>query len=198
MTREADIKIITATLRRGRLLEVVTLGWNVLGVIVLTYAATAARSVALTGFGIDSLIEIGASMVVLWELADVAQNRQRRALRLIGLAFVALALYLAVQSTIVLVIGFRPHHSAVGIAWTAATAIVMFALATGKSQVGMTLGNPVLTAEARVTMIDGILAGAVLVGLVLNTFAGWWWADPMTGYLLLYYAVREARATLKS
>jgi divalent metal cation (Fe/Co/Zn/Cd) transporter len=166
-------------------------------VIVLVDAAIAARSVALAGFGVDSVIEIGASTVVLWELADVAQDRQHRALRLIGSAFVALSVYLAVQSTIVLVVGFRPHHSPVGITWTAATALVMFALAAGKAKTGRALDNPVLTAEGRVTMIDGILAGTVLLGLVLNAFAGWWWADPLAGYVILYYAVREAREMLK-
>ena len=75
--------------------------WNVVGVVVLALAAISSRSVALTGFGLDSLIEIGASMVVLWELAGVAQDRQRRAMRLIGASFVAVAIYLAVQSTVV-------------------------------------------------------------------------------------------------
>ncbi len=172
------------------------MGWNVVGVVVLAFAAVDARSVALAGFGLDSLIEIGASTVVLWELADVARNRQRRAMRLIGIAFVGLAAYLAVQSTVVLVLGFHPHHSLLGIAWTAATAMVMFALATGKARVGAALDNPVLRAEGRITMIDGILATAVLVSLVLNAVFGWWWADPAAGYVLLYYAGREARASL--
>ena len=198
MTRASDISTTTALLRRGRQLEVMTLGWNVIGVIVLAYAAIAARSVALAGFGVDSVIEIGASTVVLWELADVAQNRRRRALRMIGLAFVALSIYLAVQSTVILVVGFRPHHSPLGITWTAVTALVMFALAAGKAKIGRALDNPVLSAEGRVTMIDGILAGAVLLGLVLNASAGWWWADPLAGYVILYYAVREAREMLKN
>jgi divalent metal cation (Fe/Co/Zn/Cd) transporter len=183
-------------LRRGRQLEAMTLGWNVVGVAILAYAAIIARSVALAGFGLDSVIEIGASTVVLWELADVAQSRQQRALRMIGSAFVALALYLGVQSTIVLVVGFRPHHSPLGIAWTALTAVAMFSLASGKARVGSALGNPVLQAEGRVTMIDGILATAVLAGLALNTFLGWWWADPVAGYVILYYALREARGSL--
>jgi hypothetical protein len=90
-------------LHRGRVLEGITLGWNVAGIVVLEAAAVAARSVALAGFGLDSLIEIGASTVVLWELAGPGADRQRRALRLIGGAFLALAAYLAVQSVIVLV-----------------------------------------------------------------------------------------------
>src|ERR1700722_1364320 len=183
--------------RRGRRLEKTTLAWNVVGVGVLSYAALAAQSVALAGFGLDSVIEIGASIVVLWELADVAENRQRRAIRMIGCAFVALSIYLAIQSTVVLVVGFRPHHSPTGIAWTAATAVAMFALARAKATTGRALNNPVLTAEGRVTLIDGILATAVLVGLVLNSLAGWWWADPCAGYVILYYALREARGSLK-
>ena len=167
-----------------------------MGVFVLAVAAIGARSVALAGFGFDSLIEIGASTVVLWELADVAQKRRQPAMRLIGYACVGLAVYLAIQSTVVLALGFHPHHSPLGIFWTGITAMVMFALAAGKSRTGATLGNPVLSAEGRITMIDGILATAVLVGLVLNATLGWWWADPLAGYVLLYYAVREAREAL--
>jgi divalent metal cation (Fe/Co/Zn/Cd) transporter len=178
-------------------LEAATLGWNVVGVLVLAFAAVQARSVALAGFGLDSLIEIGASTVVLWELAEVNDVRQRHAMRLIGYAFVGLAIFLAFQSTVVLVVGFRPHHSPLGIAWTAMTAVVMFALANGKSRTGAVLNNPVLRAEARLTMIDGILATAVLLGLVLNAIVGWWWADPLAGYVLLYYAVTEARQSLR-
>jgi len=195
--RPEDAAGISA-LRRGRQLEVATLGWNVVGVVILAYAAIAARSVALAGFGLDSVIEIGASTVVLWELAEVAQIRRRRALRLIGSSFIALAAYLGVQSTVILVIGFRPHHSPLGIAWTAVTAVAMFALASGKKSVGRSLNNPVILAEGHVTLIDAVLASAVMVGLVLNAFVGWWWADPVTGYVILYYALREARGSLKS
>lgn len=77
------------------------------------------------------------------------------------------------------------------------TALAMFTLATGKAKIGAALNNPVLRAEGRVTMIDGILATAVLAGLVLNSFVGWWWADPVAGYVILYYAIREAGGSLK-
>lgn len=183
-------------LERGRRLEYATLGWNVVGIVVLAIAALSARSVALAGFGLDSLIEIGASIVVLWELADVGAERQRRALRMIGAAFVALVVYLAVQSTWVLIAGFHPRHSFLGIAWTAVTAVAMFLLAAGKARTGAALDNTVLCTEGRVTLVDGILASAVLVGLVLNAAAGWWWADPAAGYVLVYYGAREAKTAL--
>lgn len=192
-----DPDLTTATraalLRRGFALEYITLGWNVIGIVVLAFAAITARSVALAGFGLDSLIEIGASTVVLWELSGTGEDRQRRALRLIGGAFVALALYLLVQSTGALVTGFHACHSVLGIAWTAVTAAAMFALAFGKARTGAALDNPVLRTEGRVTLVDGILAAAVLLGLVLNAAFGLWWADPLAGYVLVYYAVREAK-----
>jgi len=182
-----------ALLRRGLLLEYATLAWNVVGIAVLAWAALAARSVALAGFGLDSLIEIGASAVVVRELSGSGAGTRRRALRLIGAAFLLLAFYLAVQCTVVIVAGHRAHHSAAGIAWTALTAGVMFALAWGKERTGSALANPVLRTEGRVTLIDGMLASAVLVGLVLNAAANWWWADPAAGYVLVVYALREAR-----
>jgi divalent metal cation (Fe/Co/Zn/Cd) transporter len=182
-----------ALVRRGFVLEYVTLGWNVVGIVVLAVAAVTARSVALAGFGLDSLIEIGASTVVIWELSGTGEERQRRALRLIGAGFALLAAYLLVQSTWVLVSGFRPHHSPLGIAWTALTAAVMFALAFGKARTGAALDDPVLRTEGTVTRIDGLLAVAVLLGLVLNALAGLWWADPAAGYVLVYYALREVK-----
>lgn len=180
-------------LRRGLLLEYATLGWNVVGIAVLAVAAVTARSVALAGFGLDSLIEIGASMVVVWELSGTDGERRRRALRLIGAGFALLTVYLLVQSTWVLAGGWRPHPSPLGIGWTAVTAVVMFALAFGKHRTGTALDDPVLKAEGRVTLVDGLLATAVLLGLALNALAGLWWADPAAGYVLVYYAVREVR-----
>ncbi|MGW2250226.1 cation transporter [Kitasatospora sp. NPDC001660] len=178
-------------LRWGFALEYATLGWNVIGIVVLAIAAISARSVALAGFGLDSLIEIGASTVVIWELSGTGEERQKRAMRLIGAGFGLLGLYLLAQSTIVLISGFHPHHSPLGITWTAITAAVMFTLAFGKARTGAALNNPVLKTEGRVTLIDGLLAAAVLLGLVLNSTLGWWWADPVAGYVLVYYAARE-------
>jgi divalent metal cation (Fe/Co/Zn/Cd) transporter len=188
----------TRLVRRGFVLEGVTLAWNVVGVVVLAFAAVAARSVALGGFGLDSLIEIGASTVVIWELSGTGGRRQALALRAIGSAFLLLALYLAAQSTIVLAARDHPRHSPLGIWWTAATALAMFTLAAGKARTGKELDNRVLRTEARVTLVDGILATAVLVGLLLNATKGWWWADPLAGYVILAYGLKEAVGAFRS
>ncbi len=108
-------------------MEYVTLAWNVVGIVVLAVAALTARSVVLAGVGLDSLIEIGASTVVIWELSGSGKRRQQRALRLIGVGFALLAVYLLVQSTWVPATGFHPHHSTLGIVWTVIAAAVMFA-----------------------------------------------------------------------
>src|SRR5712692_4877376 len=104
-------------LRRGFYLEYITLGWNVVGIVILALAAVAARSVALAGFGLDSLIEVFASIVVVWELSGRSNGRQRRALRFIGISFLALGLYLAAQSSVVLAVRYHPRPSTLGIIW---------------------------------------------------------------------------------
>jgi len=182
---------------RGLRLEYATLGWNVVGSAVVLVAAVSARSVALAGFGLDSLIEILASVVVVWQLQDMAApDRERRALRVIGVAFLLLAVYIAAQSAYVFASGGHPHRSVLGIVWLALTAVAMFALAAGKRATGRALGNRLLQTEARVTTIDGLLATAVLVGLILNAVLGWWWADPATAFAIVYYGLREARHAL--
>lgn len=183
--------------RRGLWLEYATLGWNVIGSVVVLAAAVLARSVALAGFGLDSLIEIVASLVVVWQLKGVARAREARALRIIGTAFLLLAAYIAAQSSYVLATGFRPHHSPLGIVWLALTVGGMFSLAWGKGRTARALGNSVLRTEARVTLVDGYLAAAVLVGLVLNATLGWWWADPLAGVVIVFYGVREGWGALQ-
>ncbi len=182
--------------RRGLRLEYATLGWNVVGVVVLAVSAIRAGSPALAGFGLDSLIEIGASLVVVWELTRGSAAREARAMRLIGVGFVALVLYLIAQVSYTLVSSGRPAGSPLGIAWTALTFVAMVALAGGKLRIGRDLDNPVLRTEARVTLIDAYLAAAVLLGLVLNDALGWWWADPAAGLVIVYYAAREAHQAL--
>jgi len=181
-------------LRRGLYLEYVTLGWNVVGTGVCLAAAVAAGSAALAGFGLDSAIEIFASVVVVWQLrgcgarggvgvegsaiavprgtavAPVAvspseTSGEGRALRLIGGAFLALAVYVFLQAGWTLWAGARPAPSGLGMVWLGVTCGVMLLLAWGKLATGRALGNAVLMTEARVTLIDAALAGAVLVGV---------------------------------
>lgn len=182
-----------ALLRRGLLLEYATLAWNAVGVVVLAIAAITAGSVALAGFGVDSLIEIVASAVVVWQLkGEEGSDRERAALRIIAVAFVLLAIYIAVQTAITFTSGTHPGHSTLGITWLAVTVVAMFALAAGKRDIGRRLNNVVLQTESRVTVIDGALAAAVLAGVVLNATAGWWWADPLSALVILAYGLREA------
>ena len=183
--------IQTALLRRGLVLEYITLAWNVVGVVIVIAAAYAARSVALAGFGLDSLIEIFASVIVVWQLLGVNQHRERLALRLIGTAFFALALYILGQNVLTLLTRTHPATSVGGIAWLAVTCIAMLLLAFGKRVTGKQLGNAVLMTEGHVTLIDAYLAGAVLIGLVLNALFGWWWADPLASLVIVYYGIRE-------
>ena len=133
---------------------------------MLVVAALRARSIALAGFGFDTLGEIGASTVVVWELTGVHREREQRAdMRLIGGAFVLLIAYLVAFPTgFALYRHVRPEHSPLGIIWTGATALAMFALASGKLRTGRALDSPVLVTEGRVTLIDGYLAVSVLVG----------------------------------
>lgn len=178
--------------RAGIALELVTLGWNVVGVVLLAILASQSASIALLGFGLDSLIEIGASTVVIWELTGTSPSRQRVGLRLIGWAFLLLAVYLLVQAVVALVLAHHATPLIGGIGWTALTALVMFTLARAKWVVGKRLDNPVLLTEGRVTLVDGILATSVLIGVLLDYTLGWWWADPVAGLVIVFYAAREA------
>lgn len=188
---EQDLRTANKLLKRGLRLEYLTLGWNVIGSVIVILSGLQANSVALVGFALDSLIEIGASTVVIWQLTGVSQQREKSALRLIGTAFFVLATYILTHSLETLLAQTRPNQSPIGIAWLAATFIVMLLLAWGKEVTGKKLGNPVLIAEARVTVVDAYLAGSVLIGLLLNTFFDWWWADPVAGMAIVFYGFKE-------
>jgi divalent metal cation (Fe/Co/Zn/Cd) transporter len=178
-------------IRRGLRLEYATLAWNVVGCIVLLAAAVSARSIAFAGFGVDSVIEILASAVVVWQLKGIHESRSRTALLVISVGFALLAVYIAAQGIYTLSSSRHPGHSVLGVIWLALTVIAMLALAAGKQATGRNLGNQVLITESRVTVIDGLLAGAVLVGVLLNAAVGWWWADPISAFVIMLYAVRE-------
>jgi divalent metal cation (Fe/Co/Zn/Cd) transporter len=182
-------------LNRALWLEYTTLGWNVVAAVVVTLAALAAHSVALAGFGLDSVIEILASLTVVWQLKGISQQREQRALRVIGLAFFALALYIAAQSIHTLMAEKRRAASLLGV--MCLTVVAMLLLALAKKRVGRQLSNPVLLTEANVTLIDAYLAMAVLIGLVPNAITGLWWADPLAALVIVYYGIREGIAAIK-
>jgi divalent metal cation (Fe/Co/Zn/Cd) transporter len=184
-------------LRRGLWLEYATLGWNVVGTIIILIAAGRTGSAALAGFGLDSGIEIFASVVVVWQLKGLEQGRESLSLKLIGTAFIALAVYIFAQSVWTLLSHSHPAPSPLGIIWLAVTCAVMLLLAWRKLATGRQLGNLVLTSEARVTLIDAALAGAVLIGVGLNALFGWWWADPLAGLVIVYYGLTEGHAAWK-
>src|SRR5262245_24724972 len=186
-------------LRRGLWLEYTTLGWNLVEIGFLILAAATARSVALAGFALDSGIEIFASLVVVSQLRVTSTpDQHRRAVRLIGVAFLALAAYVVVQAAVTLAAGIRPDPSPLGIGWLAATCLVMLGLAAGKARTGRELAHPVLQAEAGVTLIDAALAAGILAGLTLNAAAGWWWADLAGGAVIVAYGIREGRDHLRA
>ena len=167
--------------QQGLLLEYITLGWNV---------------VACVGVGSDSVIEIVASIVVVWQLKSINKDKERFAERLIGVSFLLLALYIAVQSAVVLGTHFHSGASPLGMVWLALTAVAMFALAYGKGMIGEALNNPVLKKESKVTMVDGLLATTMLIGIFLNYHFGLWWADPVTALVIVYYGIQEGLEAL--
>lgn len=184
-------------LRRGLRLEYFTLLWNVVGIFITAFAAFKAHSVAIGGFGLDSLIEIGASTVVIWELKSTKEATRAKALRLIGISFFIIACYILLQVMYLLAKSSHPGSSVLGIAWTAITFVVMLLLANAKRVTGKQLGNPVLITEGKVTLIDAYLASSVLIGLVLNATLQWWWADLASALIIVYYGFKEGATALR-
>jgi divalent metal cation (Fe/Co/Zn/Cd) transporter len=187
--------------RRALRLEYATIAWN-LGEAVLTVAlGILAGSLALIGFGTDSVIEVFASAVVVWHVLPGHETdhpeRTRLALRLVAAALALLALVLAGAAIRDLATGRRAGESPFGIAYLAVTAVVMFSLAAAKHRVARALGSSPLRSEAAMTFLDGILSSATLVGLALNAVLGWWWADPAAALVVAVAAAGEARENLR-
>lgn len=183
--------------RRALVLEYATIAWNV-GEAVLTIGlGIAAGSLALIGFGTDSIIEVFASSVVVWHLRPGHETdhpaRTRRALLLVALAFALLAIVLGAVAIRDLVIERHAGESPIGIAYLAVTAVVMFWLALAKRRLAQRLDSAPLRSEATMTFLDGILSSATLTGLALNAALGWWWADPAAALLVAVAAANEAR-----
>jgi divalent metal cation (Fe/Co/Zn/Cd) transporter len=180
--------------RRAVVLEWWTNGWNAIEVVVTITLGLAARSLALVAFGLDSLVEVFASTVVIWDLRGEGAGtavRSRRALLLIAGAFAVLAAYLVVASIRSLVGGNVPEDSPLGIAYLAVTGTAMFTLSVMKRRLAEPLDSQALRAEAAMTLLDGCLCVAILAALVVNTVLGWWWADGLAALVIAAFAARE-------
>ena len=181
--------------RRALRLEWATNGWNAMEVVVTISLGLRAGSLALIAFGLDSVVEIFASTVVIRNLHDdrddPGDRRVHRSLRLISVAFWVLAAFLVVLSVRGLVRGDRPDSSPLGVAYLALTAVAMFGLAGLKRVTARELGSEPLQAEASMTFLDGCLSTGILTALVLNAWLGWWWTDAAAALLVAGFAVNE-------
>ena len=186
-------------LSRALQLAYFTVAWNVVEGLVAIWAAIAAGSDALMGFGLDSGVESLSGLVLIWRLTierkDTARAEEveKRALKLIGLTFFALAAFVGYQSVTTLLNGERPESSWVGIAVTILSLIVMPILARSKERVGEAMDSRAVLADSAETWACVYLSAVVLGGLALNAIFGWWWADPVAALAVVGFLVKEGR-----
>jgi divalent metal cation (Fe/Co/Zn/Cd) transporter len=188
-------------LRRGRLLEYLTVAWNTVEAVVAVGSGLMAGSTALVGFGIDSVIESSSGAVLLWRLHErgggKGEEREALALRLVGVCFLALAAWVGWDATTALLGRDPPGESLVGIVLAAVSLTVMPILAKGKRRVAHGLGSRALEADSRQTDLCAYLSGILLLGLGLNAALGWWWADPVAGLAMIPIIGREGVSALR-
>ena len=185
-----------ALVRKARWLTWLSLGWRGVEAAVAVAAGVVAGSVALVGFGADSLIEAAAGLVVLWLVhADrlSSHRAERRAQQLIAASFLLLAAYVLIESARDLIAGHHPQASWLGVGLAAVTLVAMPPVAAAKRRVGRALGSSATVSESRQTMLCAYLSAALLIGLLANAVAGWWWADPIVALVIGAAALREAR-----
>lgn len=182
-------------------LEYVTLGWNAMEAVVALVAGLLAGSIALVGFGLDSVIEMSSGAALLWRLrSDDEHRRERaenRALKVVGWSFLALATYVAVDAANALYRRERPEESVAGMAIAAASLIVMPLLARAKRRVAAGLSSGAMHADSRQTDICAYLSAILLGGLLLNALLGWWWADSVAGLIMVPIIAREGMEALR-
>jgi len=187
--------------RIGLWLVGATLAYNVVEAGVALWAGDRARSIALVGFGLDSLIECAAAAVLLWHLgaerrgidAEQIESRERMVHRFVGVTFFLLAAYVVAQAGWTLWRQRPPGESVVGIVLACASLVVMPLVSWGKLRAAREIGSRALAAEAKETLACSYLSLCLLIGLVLNAAAGWWWADPVAALLMVPWLVREGR-----
>jgi divalent metal cation (Fe/Co/Zn/Cd) transporter len=178
--------------RRAQQLAGASVAYNMVEAVVAIAAGLAAGSVALVGFGLDSVVEVSSGLVILWQFRHpLPESRERTALRLMALSFFALAGYVAFESVRSLVGGHSADSSAIGIGLAAASLVVMPVLSWAQRRTGRRLGSSAVVADSTQTLLCTYLSAVLLVGLVLNATLGWAWADPLAGLVIAAVAVRE-------
>jgi divalent metal cation (Fe/Co/Zn/Cd) transporter len=178
--------------RRARLLAGASVTYNVVEAVIAVAAGVAAGSVALIGFGLDSVVEVSSGLIILWQFRHrLPESRERQALRLMAFSFFALATYVTVESVRALFFGGEPDPSPVGIGLAIASLVVMPFLSWAQRRTGRALGSHAVVADSTQTLLCTYLSAVLLVGLVLNATLGWGWADPIAGLVIAAVAVRE-------
>jgi divalent metal cation (Fe/Co/Zn/Cd) transporter len=178
--------------RRAQLLAAASVGYNALEAAVALAAGTVAGSVALVGFGLDSIVEMSSGLVILWQFRHhMPDTRERQALRLIGVSFLALASYVTVESLRSLLGGADADPSPVGIVLAAASLLVMPVLSLAQRRTGRALGSGSVVADSKQTLLCTYLSAVLLVGLVANAALGWSWVDPIVGLVIAAVAAKE-------
>jgi divalent metal cation (Fe/Co/Zn/Cd) transporter len=188
--------------RRGIALEYLTIGWNLLECLVAVTAGLFAGSVALVGFGVDSAIESVSGSVLLWRLyaerrGSHVETIERRALWMVGVGFLLLAVYVAYDSVSTLIQGKEPDRSLIGIILAIVSLIVMPLLARAKRKAAANLNSAALQADSRQTSLCAYLSAILVGGLVLNATLGWWWADPIAAVLMVPIIANEGKEAIK-
>lgn len=183
-------------IRRGRMLEYFTVGYNSLEGVIAIAAGLFAGSIALVGFGFDSAIEVISGFALLWRLYGDADETRRermeqRALRIVGVSFFILGAYVTFDAVKSLVRREAPEESIVGIVLAAVSVIVMPLLVRAKRRVARAIGSAALRADAMQTQICTYLSAILLGGLVLNAAFGWWWADPVAALVMVPILAKE-------
>jgi len=180
--------------RRAQLLATASVAYNILEAIIAVTAGLVAGSVALVGFGLDSVVEVSSGLIILWQFRHpLPQTREREALRLMALSFFALAAYVTVESLRALWTGHAADHSPVGIALAVASLAIMPFLSWAQRRTGRQLRSATVVADSTQTLLCTYLSAVLLAGLVLNATLGWTWADPVAGLVIAAVAVKEGR-----
>jgi len=190
------IEIHDDLVRRGKALEYATIGYNVIEGVIAVGAGIVAGSIALVGFGVDSAIEVFASLLLVWRLY-AGVRVETRALQFVGVSFLLLAVYVTVDALKAMVAREAPRESMIGIVLAAASVVVMPLLARAKRRVADAIGSRAMHAEATQTQLCMFLSAILLGGLALNAALGWWWADPIAALVMVPIIAREGVEALR-